>query len=62
MEEGAKIIQGDKSTKVTKGVKANKRRAIKLSDKTWKKARLAALKADITVSEYIERVVSEKEK
>ncbi len=40
--------------------KGKKRRAINLSDKAWKKVRIDALKAEMTVSEYVEKVRTEK--
>jgi hypothetical protein len=38
----------------------SKRRAISLSDKLWRKLRIEAFKAEITVSEYVEKALSEK--
>jgi len=51
------VKQNNKGSKV---VKMNKRRAVSLSDKVWKKVRLEAVRADMGVSEYIEKVLSEK--
>lgn len=61
--KGEKVTKREKvqkGTKVAKKQNVIKRRSLLLSDKVWKKVRIAALNAGISVSEYVEAQLTEK--